>query len=646
MDTGRYRIVFHGEVGLGFTSEEIRENISRLTRWDGKKIEALLASSHCIVKSDLDDATAERMLKALNNTGIICRKERLPETSPLSVPATAETIAVVGRVAAGGEDDGERKCPKCGARHEGGEVCPACGLIFAKFAQPRSASVASRPAITAKVASPSAAGLQRNSARKRNDPLATLEQNHPLGYYLGKIVLVVAIALMLRALYRADLVLMLVFLVPLGFFLYLGALAAVVERPFAELLAEHRSLLPIPYPEHEQRPATLPFATYGMILLNIVIYLGFQLRTPVDVLQDSWFFPPAENSAVTIVLSAFVSLFFHASSFSFLAGIVFLWVIGAALERRIGSGFLVTLYLFCGLLGASIGVGIQKFLPGTPLPIMGVGGALGGLLGVFVISCRRRNMTFPLPFLGLDTFIKGASYQVRWSALLVVALFFMADLGAPSEASAAGRGDLGLAILLCGLTSGLLAAKIFGLDHAAGEENEDEAGASGNQIFTATEGTLRRRLEGNPDNPDLMLQLARVLAEEELTDEARQLYRRAIVGRLSSKPKEAAEIYREFNQRHQEVFEPKLTLRLASLYQRQGDTGMAATLLLAVSEDERSTPQERETALYQYSVTIVKLGQRDEAYMTLQRFSDAFPDSPLLPKLREVVYNAAQSVTQ
>lgn len=73
MDTGRYRILFCGEVGLGFTPEEVRENISRLTRWDTKKIESLLASRHCIIKSDLDAATAERMLNALNHTGIICR---------------------------------------------------------------------------------------------------------------------------------------------------------------------------------------------------------------------------------------------------------------------------------------------------------------------------------------------------------------------------------------------------------------------------------------------------------------------------------------------------------------------------------------------------------------------------------------------
>jgi tetratricopeptide (TPR) repeat protein len=249
-------------------------------------------------------------------------------------------------------------------------------------------------------------------------------------------------------------------------------------------------------------------------------------------------------------------------------------------------------------------------------------------------------MTFPLPFFGLDALVLGAPNQVRWSSLLIAGLFVLADLGTPAAAASAGRGALGLAILCGGFLSGLLAAHLLGLGEKAGDEEEDPV--PGSQAFTANAATLRRRLAANPDNPDLQVQLARVIAAEKLTDEARQLYRRAITTRLSSKPKEAAEIYREFNLRHQEVFEPKLTLRLASLYLRQGDAEMAAGVLSSVGDDKRATPQELEKALYQYGVTIARLGQYDEAYMTLHRFSDAFPESPLLPRLREVVYDAAQ----
>lgn len=641
MEATRYRIVYRGEVGLGFGHDEIRENLVRLTKWDAPKVDQLLASSDCIVKNDLDAATAERMLTALNNTGIICRKEAIASAnSGRDLPAAATTIAVVGRAAIGSDEDAGKKCPKCGVPQDDGDVsCPACGIIFAKFGQAQAAVTASKPVIIAKVVSTHAAALQRSSKR-RDDPLAKLEQSHPLGYYLGKLLLALGIALLLRTLFKADLTLLILVLLPLGFALYLGALGAVVERPFDELLAEHRSLLPLPFTNNERHGVTLPYATYGLTLVHAVIYLAFQLRTPVNVLQQSWFFPPLDSSAANIVLSAFAALFFHGSGFAFLVSLFFLWIIGATLERRIGSGFLVGLYLLCGLCAAGIGVGVQQLFAGATLPIMGAGGALAGLFGIFALCSHRRTLAFPLPFFGLDSLVMGTSYQVRWSSLLLAGLFVLADLGTPAEADSTAGSAVGLAILLGGFLSGLLAANILGFSHKTGEEDDEPV--PGSQVFTANAATLRRRLAANPDNPDLQLQLARVIAEEKLTDEARQLYRRAIISRLSSKPKEAAEIYREFNLRHQEVFEPKLTLRLASLYLRQGDTGMAASVLSSVGDDERATPQEQEKALYQYSVTIAKLGQTDEAYMTLQRFSDAFPDSPLLPKLREVVYDAAQ----
>jgi membrane associated rhomboid family serine protease len=637
METARYRIVFRGEIGLGYNLDEIRENLLRLTRWDEKKIEQLLSSSHCIIKSDLDAAAAERMLNSLNNTGIICRKEVVPVSNPENCSAAAAvTIAVVGREAPD-PGDANKSCPKCGHPRDGGESCSTCGIIFALFAQTRPVA-ASEAVAPPSPLSAQAVRLQR-SVKRRNDPLSRLEEGHPLGYYLGKLLLVVAGALLLRTLYVADLTLLVLLLLPLGFALYLGALSAVVDRSFAELLNEHSSLLPLPFAAPEERESPLPFVTYGLLLLHFILYLGVQFRTSVEILQQNWFFPPLDSSAANLVVSALASLFFHGSGWAFLGGLFFLWVIGATLEKRIGSGLVVGFYLIGGLLAAALGVAVQRLLPGPTLPIIGSGGALAALLGVFALCSHRRIMTFPLPLGRLESFVVGNPCQVRWSSLLVVGLFVVADLGAPVEAANAGRSFLGPAILLAGFLVGLSGAYALGLGSKAGEDEEESC--PGSQVFAAKEETLRQRLAANPDNPDLLVQLARVVSSEKLSDEGRQLYRRAIIGRLSSKPKESTEIYREFNRRHQEVFEPKLTLRLASLYLRQGDTGMAASVLSSVCDDERTTPAELEKALYQYTVTLAKLREIDAAQMALQRFSQTFAESSLLPKLREVVYDAA-----
>lgn len=640
METTRYRIVFRGEVGLGYDQDEIRQNLAQLTHWDVRKIDQLLDSSHCIIKSDLDIVAAEQMLNVLNNTGIICQKERIPESDLATNGSTVSaTIAVQGRPTVGTVEVAANPCPKCGHPQNGGLCCPACGVIFAKFGQSRATTV-SAPAVARKVDSSYSVALQRSAKRRRDDPLSKFEQSHPLGYYLGKLLLVIVGAILLRSLYKADLTYLILLLLPVGFILYLGALSSIAERPLRELMTDHLTLLPILSSDREGRTA-FPFATYGLVLLHVLLYFALQLVTPVEILQENWFFLPVVVNVQNLFFSAFASLFFHPSGFAFLSSLLFLWIIGATLERRIGSGLMVGIYLVCGLLAAGVGVGVQRLFPGAPLQIIGAGGALAGLLGVFAIRCHLRTMTFPLPFFGLDILVVGAPYQVRWSSLFIAGLFVLADLNVPAEAGSAGRGSLGLIILLGGMLSGLLAAYILGFDNEVGDE-EDES-VSGSTVFTVDEGTLRRRLEANPDCPDLALQLARVIAGEQLTDEARQLYRKAIVGRLSGKPKEAMEIYREFILRYQEVFEPKLTLRLAALYLRHGDLALGASVLHPVCDDMRATPQEREKALYQYVATIARLGQIEEAYMMLNRFSNDFPESPLLPKLREMIYETAQA---
>ena len=78
MEPTRYRIVFRGEVGLGYDHNEIRQNLVQLTRWEEKKIDQLLSSSHCIIKSDLDSAAAERMLNARESRCSRAGKYALP----------------------------------------------------------------------------------------------------------------------------------------------------------------------------------------------------------------------------------------------------------------------------------------------------------------------------------------------------------------------------------------------------------------------------------------------------------------------------------------------------------------------------------------------------------------------------------------
>lgn len=611
MDAARYRIVFRGELGLGYDPAEVRENICRLTRWEAQRVDRLLESKGCIIKSDLDAATAERMLQALNNTGIICRRERLPDADP-APQSVVETASIAVDV------------PPAEQNHRAAE-----GQFRAPAVSTPSSAI---PAPPQQIPAP------QRLALRRDDPLSVLDRNHPCAFYLGKFLLVIAGAVLVRSLYRHDLTLLLVVLLGAGFALYLGVLAAVTERPFATLFQEHLSLVPSIAPDRERRDEGLPLVTYGLVLLNILLFYAFQLRADPEVLAQSWFFPPLEANSWNVPLSAVAALFFHPGGWALWGSVGFLWMLGSVLEPRIGRGRLVAIYLGSGVVAAVTGLGVQRLLAAESLQLLGAGGALAGLFGAFAIRCHSRSLTVPLPLVGHATSLLPAGCRVRWSSLLVAGLFILADLGAPAAAAGEEGGMLGLWIVLSGLCAGLAIAWQLGLGNEA-EDEADEA-TPGVSVFAAKASTLRRRLEQNPDNAELLLQLARTLSVAELSDEGRACYRRAVVVRLASKPKEATEIYREFTLRYQEAFEPKLTTRLANLYLRQGDLGMVANVLQTLCEDERATPQEREQALFQHATTLAKLNQIDEAHLMLQRFANEFPESPRLPKLRDIIHEA------
>lgn len=620
MNNERYRIVFRGEIGMGYELAEIRENLCRLTRWSEEKVDQLLQNDACIIKNDLDASTADHMLQALNNTGIICKRELIPSAAPTTFAPEPLTVKPVESL-----DD---NCPKCGARRDGSATCASCHVVFSKVVTARTVSAPPQSS------TPPPPLPVKCLVRRREDPLAIYDRKHPVRFYLEKLLLVIAGALVVRYLFHSELTLIIALILPLGFILYIGVLSAVTDRTTAELLHEHRALLPIVYTDRERGDKRIPYATYGLILSCVIVHYAFQLRSDPELLANAWYFLPRETTLWNILLSAVASLFFHADGFALWGSMFFLWLTGSTLEPRIGYGRFLALYLLSGLIAAGAGLGVQQLLAVDPLQMIGAGGAIAGLFGIFAVGFHSRIMVPTIPLVDLWT-----CYRLRWSSLLTIGLFVLSDLSRPLATETEPSGIIGPCILLFGFITGLTSAQLLAISNEA--EAEDTLATPGMHAFAPKPATLRRRLEKTPDNPDLLVQLARTLYAEGQNNEARALYRRAIILCLSRRPNEAAAIYREFTSHDGEAFEPKLMMRLANYYLRQGDEEIAAYALRGVSDDPRATLTEREQALFQFATTLAKLGQIEEAQIMQKRFSNEFPDSPHLQRLQNIVHSAA-----
>lgn len=132
----------------------------------------------------------------------------------------------------------------------------------------------------------------------------------------------------------------------------------------------------------------------------------------------------------------FSSMFLHASNGHLWGNMMFLWAIGSVVERRIGPKRFSILYLVTGLFGSIAYVLVEFFANGTAGHALGASGAISGIMGIFAVRCYFKSMVFPLPILGIFSLIFPVSLKVRLNLLVIIGLFFLADLSGGIEQAA------------------------------------------------------------------------------------------------------------------------------------------------------------------------------------------------------------------
>ncbi len=164
------------------------------------------------------------------------------------------------------------------------------------------------------------------------------------------------------------------------------------------------------FPIRDDNPCFLtPYATYGIIAINVIAWLlvqgmgsepmlsgsvcrlglipgqllqtvpaGMQLQigpNSVCVLGDtsSWY-------------TTITSMFMHGGWLHIIGNMWFLWVFGDNVEDAMGHVRFVVFYLLCGLAAAAIQIATN---PESPVPMVGASGAIGGVMGAYIVLYPR-----------------------------------------------------------------------------------------------------------------------------------------------------------------------------------------------------------------------------------------------------------------
>ena len=169
-----------------------------------------------------------------------------------------------------------------------------------------------------------------------------------------------------------------------------------------------------------ERTRIIPFVTYALIAINIVVFLVQETRgdrftmayacTPWEVTHNQDIEEPIAKaprmvrvqddrgrifeverpggtiphspSPIPVWLTLFTAMFLHGSWMHLAGNMLFLWVVGDNVEEVLGSVRYIVVYLACGLVGSLAQIAIA---PNSTIPTLGASGAIAGIMGAYVI---------------------------------------------------------------------------------------------------------------------------------------------------------------------------------------------------------------------------------------------------------------------
>lgn len=200
------------------------------------------------------------------------------------------------------------------------------------------------------------------------------------------------------------------------------------------------------FPLRDDNPQFLtPYVTYAIIALNVLAWVFFQGMgsepslsksicllglTPGELLNtlpagtqfqigpQTWCVLSDSTSAYTLL----TSMFMHGGWMHIIGNMWFMWVFGNNVEDSMGHVRFAFFYVICGLAAALCQIIAN---PGSGVPMVGASGAIGGVMGAYIVLYPRVHVHM-LIFLGffVTTFAVPAVFMLGyWIVVQIIGGF-------------------------------------------------------------------------------------------------------------------------------------------------------------------------------------------------------------------------------
>jgi len=229
------------------------------------------------------------------------------------------------------------------------------------------------------------------------------------------------------------------------------------------------------FPLRDDNPHFLtPYATYGIIALNVLAWVLVQGLggepglsaslcrlglIPGELLQTLPAGTRVQLGPQSICVlgdastwyTAVTSMFLHGGWFHIIGNMWFLWIFGNNVEDAMGHGRFVVFYLLCGLTAAGCQIAAN---PDSAVPMVGASGAIGGVMGAYVLLYPRVHVHM-LVFFGffITTFAVPAVFMLGY--------WFLVQLLSGFGTLGAGGGGVAFWAHVGGFAAGALLIPLF-----------------------------------------------------------------------------------------------------------------------------------------------------------------------------------------
>ena len=206
-----------------------------------------------------------------------------------------------------------------------------------------------------------------------------------------------------------------------------------------------------------------PIVTYFLIGLCILIFLmqlGSQSFKTGQLFYSYGLIPsvlmgydqlPMDLYAVPAYLTIFTSMFMHGGFMHLIGNMLYMWIFADNIEDSLGPKKFIIFYLLSG-----IGAATAQILMDThsQVPMVGASGAIGGVLGAYLINHPNARVLVLIPF-------GFFSQLIKIKALYVLGFWFVLQFINSAMMSSQGGGGVAYAAHIGGFVSGVVLILFF-----------------------------------------------------------------------------------------------------------------------------------------------------------------------------------------